>query len=275
MTTQKPPSAGIPRYGVREQNAVSCPQDIAIEKLRLLGHAIVPSGYSAEQLAVMSHAFDSARNKLFDRYGEEHLRAIDEHNTIRAPLSIDRTFLDMACNPVVLDVVQRIIGGVVVLNQQNGIINPPNGERYNQSSYHRDLPYQHFVSTRPLAINALFCVDEFTLDNGATYVLPGSHKVEAFPSDEVIRDVQIQVAAPAGSFILLDCMTYHSGAMNRTAKPRRAVNHVYSIPIIKPQISFPDILGPDYTEDQETRKLLGYNYQVPTSLAQYYKRHPA
>jgi hypothetical protein len=157
MTTQKPASAGIPRYGVREQNTVSCPQDIAIEKLRLLGYAIIPSGYSAEQLAVMSDAFDNARSKLFERYGEEHLRAIDEHNTIRAPLSIDRTFLDLARNPVVLDVVQRIIGGVIVLNQQNGIINPPNGERYNQSSYHRDLPYQHFVSTRPLAINALFC----------------------------------------------------------------------------------------------------------------------
>jgi ectoine hydroxylase-related dioxygenase (phytanoyl-CoA dioxygenase family) len=91
----------------------------------------------------------------------------------------------------------------------------------------------------------------------------------------MIRDVQIQAAAPAGSFILLDCMTFHSGAVNRTAKPRRAVNHVYSIPIIKQQISFPDILGADYAEDQETRKLLGYNYQVPVSLEQYYKRHPA
>jgi len=86
-----------------------------------------------------------------------------------------------------------------VLNQQNGVINPPHSERYNQGAWHRDLPYQHFVSSRPLAINALFCLDQFTIENGATKVLPASHRQEAFPSDDFVQSQATPVTAPAGS----------------------------------------------------------------------------
>jgi len=50
----------------------------------------------------------------------------------------------------------KLIVGKFILNQQNGI-NPP-GETCNQSAWHRDLPYQHYVSSTPLTINALLCM---------------------------------------------------------------------------------------------------------------------
>src|SRR5262249_26064982 len=158
-----------------------------------------------------------------------------EHNTIRAPLAIDKLFLTLALNPNILTICRRLIADYIVLNQQNGIINPPHGQSYNQGAFHRDLPYQHFVSSHPLAINALFCLDEFTEDNGATYVVPASHKQEAFPSDATVAASQVQICAAAGSFIVLDCMVYHRGGVNRTGRPRRAMNHVYSVPIMRPQ----------------------------------------
>jgi ectoine hydroxylase-related dioxygenase (phytanoyl-CoA dioxygenase family) len=160
----------------------------------------------------------------------------------------------------------------VVLNQQNGIINPPNGQHYNQRAFHRDLPYQHFVSSHPLAINALFCLDEFTPDNGATFVIPASHKQDAFPSDAAVSATQVQISAPAGSFIVLDCMVYHSGGVNRTDRARRAINHVYSVPIIRPQLDLPAILGPDFASDPDILRLLGYDVRVPASVEGYYAK---
>ncbi len=236
------------------------PSTLAIETLRLLGYAVVDGGYSAADLDRFAAAFNSAHAKLEARYGRDALLAIDEQNTVRVPMALDRAFIELATNPAVLEICKRLIGGVVMLNQQNGIINPPRAERYNQGSYHRDLPYQHFVSSRPLAINALFCLDPFTLDNGATFVLPATHKQEAFPSDEMVQSLQTQVTAPAGSFILLDCMVYHSGGVNRTETPRRAVNHVYTIPLLSQQMSLPDVLGQGFTDDPELRRLLGYDF---------------
>jgi ectoine hydroxylase-related dioxygenase (phytanoyl-CoA dioxygenase family) len=157
-----------------------------------------------------------------------------------------------------------------VLNQQNGVINPPHADRYNQGAWHRDLPYQHFVSSRPLAINALFCLDPFTIENGATKVLPASHRQEAFPSDRFIETEATTIAAPAGSFIVLDCMMYHSGGVNTTDRPRRGVNHVYSIPLLRQQIDLPSLLGDQFATDHALRRLLGYDVRTPRSVAEYF-----
>ena len=102
--------------------------------------------------------------------------------------------------------------------------------------------------------------------------MPASHKQEAFPSDAVVLATRAQVCAPAGSYILLDGLTYHSGAVNRTETGRRAVNHVYSVPIIRPQIDLPAVLGPEFASDPAVRRLLGYELGVPTSVEAYYTK---
>lgn len=267
MTTEK-----FARYGVREQTLSETAIDYAIEQLRLLGYAIVDGGYSTDELASLSDKFEVAKQKMEIRYGREQLVAIDEHNTVRMPMLYDRAFLDLARNPVVTEICRGMLGDVFVLNQQNGVINPGRAQRYNQGAYHRDLPYQHYVSSRPLALNALFCLDPFTLENGATHVVPASHKQEAFPSDPLVKKLEIQAIAPPGSFIVLDCMVYHAGGVNQTETPRRAVNHVYTIPMMKQQIDMPSVLGDDFPRDSYERKLLGYDYQIPSSLEAYYEQ---
>lgn len=262
----------IPRYGVHRQTRSDTVVDRAVEAIGLLGYAVVPGDYGPDQMARFSGAFDRALAATHERYGRDVLARIDEHQTIRAPLAIDRLFLELALNETVLAVCRRLMGDYVVLGQQNGIINPPNAERYNQAAFHRDLPYQHFVSSRPLAINALFCLDPFTQQNGATHVVPASHKSEAFPSDAIVGASQIQVSAEAGSFIVLDCMLFHSGGVNRTASPRRAVNHLYSVPFIRQQIDLPALLGPGYTSDPDIRRFLGYEVSVPADVAAFYDR---
>ena len=258
--------SAIRHYGVKEQTISTTAIDHAIESLRLLGYAVVDANLTAAELEGISDAFDRAKAASEARFGRERLAASDEHNTIRVPMAYEEAFTSLARNAVVMEICRRLIGDVFILNQQNGVINPPRGERYNQGSYHRDLPYQHFVSSRPLAINALFCVDPFMHENGSTFVIPGSHRQEAFPSDGSVRALEKQVAAPAGSFIVLDCMVYHSGGVNTTDKPRRGVNHVYTIPLLKQQISLRTALGNGFTDDAQLRRLLGFDYDPPLSI---------
>ncbi len=255
-------------YGILMQNSAISAPDLAVEKVRAVGYAVLDAGYDENQLQAIALAFEETRARYFVAYGEAWLRAVDEHNTVRAVLLHGgAAFLELALNPRLLAALALLIPGKFVLNQQNGIINP-SCETYNQAAWHRDLPYQHYVSSRPLAINALFCIDEFTADNGATFVLPASHKSEAFPSDDYVRSSAVQVVAPAGSFILLDCMLFHAGGFNRTAQPRRAVNHVYNIPYFKQQINIPRNL-PAQTLSSEARSVLGYDYQEPESIEAY------
>ena len=155
--------------------------------------------------------------------------------------------------------------------QQNGVINTPQ-QRHSQVAYHRDLPYQHFVSSRPLAISALFCIDAFRVENGATTVLPASHRVEAFPSDGVAEQLDTPVTAEAGSFILFDSMLFHRAGVNRSDRPRRAVNQVFTVPLIAQQISLPEALQGRYQEDPELARLLGYDMAPPGSVLAWRER---
>ena len=223
----------------------------------------------------MSEAFDRAHLTQLAQHGADALTAIDEHNTIRAPLSLEPIFLTLGTNPVILKLCEALLGDRFILNQQNGIINPPHGAKYNQGAYHRDLPHQHFVTSRPLALNALFCLDLFAAENGATRVISGSHKQEAFPSDSAVEVLETQVVAPAGSFIVLDGMVFHSGSINRTAVARRAVNHVYTLPFIKQQIELPALLGEKYRDDPVLGSLLDYDNEPARSVATYYERRTA
>lgn len=255
-------------YGILQQNLSDSSFEEAAENVKNLGYAVVASGYKPLELKSISAEFDRVKKQYSEKHGEDLLRSINEHNTIRALLTYGgEVFLKLALNENMLSLVAKLIQGKFILNQQNGVINPPQ-ESYNQGAWHRDLPYQHFVSTRSLAINAIFCVDDFTFENGATFVLPSSHKSENFPSKNYIQKNAIQIEAKAGSFIVLDCMTFHAGGFNKTHFPRRAVNHVYNIPYFKQQINIPMSML-NFNLSSEVKELLGFNCTEPTSVSEY------
>lgn len=264
-------------YGIKERNTPTTPAERQFEELSVNGFVIVDAGLDAAERDGIADAFDRALKRLHDVHGAEALREIDEHNTIRAPLALEEAFIGLAQNRNVLDLAElvfrgRASDGAFILNQQNGIANPPRGEKYNQGAWHRDLPYQHFVSTRPLAINALYCIDPFALENGATLVARGTHRYESFPSEAFLASLAEPVCAPAGSFLVLDCMLFHSGGVNTSDAVRRAVNHVYTLPFIRQQIDLPTTLGEHQGLSPATRRLLGFGNETVANPADYYRR---
>ncbi len=265
------PMSGPARYGVSEQTTVTTAIDVAVETIALRGYAVVDGGYAAQEVEAFAGGFDRAYRAMEDRYGRASLEALDEQHVVRLPLLYERRFVQLVTNPTVLAICRRLLGDYIVLNQQNGVVNPAGGARYSQTRYHRDLPYQHFVSSRPLAMSALYCVDAFTLDNGATALIPGSHKQEAFPSDSLVDALSVQVPVPAGSFLVFDSMVFHAAPPNRSARDRRGVNHVYTIPVIKPLIDVAGALGDSFTDDRDLRRLLGYDVRVPSDVTAYYE----
>lgn len=258
-----------PSYGVWLRDDAPGPIEQAIQTLRLTGYAVVDSGLDTAELEHLRSSFDAIRTAEETGPNAALRRAIGEGEMLRCPLSRDPAFVQLASNPAILAICQAMIGPGFILNQQNGIVNPAGAKSYSQSPLHRDLPYQHFVSSRPLAINALFCMDAFTEENGATFVIPASHKVEAFPSEPVIQAERRQISAPAGSFLVLDCMVWHGGGQNRSARDRRAVNHLYTMAMMRQQIDLPAALGDGFTADPKLRQLLGFQHPQPRSIEEY------
>jgi ectoine hydroxylase-related dioxygenase (phytanoyl-CoA dioxygenase family) len=256
-------------YGILHQDSPASQLDEVVEQVKRLGYALLDSGYSPDDLCRISENFNATRSSYIAKHGESRLRKLNEFHTIRALLTHGGPlFMSLAINANLLSIISKLIRGKFILNQQNGLINPPS-EDYSQSAWHRDLPYQHYVSNTPLAINALFCVDSFTNLNGSTFVLPATHLTSSYPSDNYIKHNALQIQAKAGQYIILDCMLFHAGGFNRSGADRRAVNHVYTIPYFKQQIKLPGLLT-ETSLNARDRELIGCGFEEPDSIDQYF-----
>jgi ectoine hydroxylase-related dioxygenase (phytanoyl-CoA dioxygenase family) len=252
------------QYGVSERTHVADDVASAAEEIKLKGYCIFPELFSADSMASWREKIDRVYAVQEEEFGREALAAIRELDLCRAPLLYDFSFIELASHPTILKVARHILGDWIILHLQNAIINRPSIEHH-QASWHRDLPHQNWVISRPLALSALVAIDNFSATTGCTRLVPFSHRSEAMPSEEYTAANAIDFEAPAGSVILFDSMLFHRAGSNRSGNVRRAVNHMYTVPILKQQYDFAQNLGSRAEMTPDLAQLLGCTSQVPSS----------
>jgi len=262
-------AAAVQSYGIENQEQNTSILEQHLEELRINGFTILRNQLTEAELRDATSRLDALYLQQESELGADILKAIKEANLVRCPLAADEFFLGLARKPLVLDLASKAIGGgYIMLHLQNGIINRPN-EPHHQSSWHRDLPYQEYTTSRPIGIGALVCIDDFTQEMGCTYVLPHSHRVERMPSAEYVKKFEKPAEAPAGSIILFDVMLYHRAGYNSSSRIRRGLNNVYTAPLFKQQIDLPTALDGKHRQDPELARFLGYDSKVPGSVLEY------
>lgn len=81
--------------------------------------------------------------------------------------------------------------------------------------------------------NSIWLLDDFTADNGATRVVPGSHRSGRAPG-EAMSDVraahpeEVLLLAPAGTVVVFNSHLWHGGTVNRSTAPRRALHSYFT-----------------------------------------------
>ncbi len=134
--------------------------------------------------------------------------------------------------------------------------------------FHRDFNKQ-FFSDKPLSINAFWVIDEFNENTGGTWVVPYSHKFLSWPSDDFLNSTAIQISANPGSVIFFDSRIIHKGGINRSNKPRRAINHQFTLPFIKQQVDFPSMLKDKIDKESKLAQTLGFWTIPPKSIEEF------
>ncbi len=80
--------------------------------------------------------------------------------------------------------------------------------------------------------NTVWMLDDFTPENGATRMIPGSHRWRKRPQD-VLEDPfaphpdEVLLTGPAGSIAIMNAHLWHGGTANRTSSPRLALHAFY------------------------------------------------
>ena len=139
-------------------------------------------------------------------------------------------FVELATDPLVLEFAEMTIGRPVTWHAMNAH-DPLPGHQHPHQAIHAD---RQSWRDSPAYFNVLWALDEITAENGATRLVPGSHR-RPFPATE-LADLyapvpgEVLATCPAGSAVLLHGDTWHGARANNSSGPRRILHMGYTCP---------------------------------------------
>ena len=243
-----------------------------VEKLKLQGYFVIESVLTPEELHEISIKMDEIWDLQVAKHGKDFLKKIGDWGVARGLMQHDSMFMNLIMNPTIIEYVDYLLGESAILNLQNGILLFPSKD-HNQGRYHRDFA-KDFISSKLLSVNALIAIDEFTLENGATFFIPGTHTHEEMPSENFINEAELQITASAGSIIFFDSLIWHKGGENKTANSRKAINQQYTRPFIKQQLDYPKMLNQLVEQESKLAQKIGLWSVPPIGVDAYRVKDP-
>ena len=235
--------------------------------------AILEQGF-----AVVKNVFDKV---LLEKIEKELLVAIDkessfhegkEHKDYGMLLACPvygGSFLELLAHRNLWLPFNNILGSSCIVYVYTSSSMPPQSTNYS-NRIHVDRP--HYNPKLIESLGCLICVNDFTEENGATWVLPNSHNREDAPTSEMFYKEAIRLKASAGSVFYFNLRLWHAGGNNLTNTWRHALGIGMIRPYLKQRIDLPHAVPHSYTENMSdlVKQKLGYFAQPPKSLEEYY-----
>ncbi|HEX3683203.1 MAG TPA: phytanoyl-CoA dioxygenase family protein [Bryobacteraceae bacterium] len=142
-------------------------------------------------------------------------------------------------DPRMLEVVEGVFGPPVRVSSVGGIVTRSGNRR---GHWHADWPFnQKLASYVPapyedaiLHLSAIIMLTDFSSENGATLIVPGTHRRSSNPTGDIGVDPlapypnERSATGPAGSVLVYDSRLWHAAAPNTTDTPRVALTVRYA-----------------------------------------------
>jgi len=183
-------------------------------------------------------------------------------------LATSPTYGALVLHPLVRSVCERILGPNCVRDQLSSIQGIEVWPGAADQDLHRDDAIFRMPRPRPeMELNAIWAVDDFTAENGATRVVPGSHRWDDArkpgPDDPIVA-----ADMPAGSVLLWLGSTWHGAGANRSSRPRRGAYVGYSLGWLRQEETLYLALPPAVarTLPEPLQRLIGYELKGTMTL---------
>jgi len=197
----------------------------------------------------------------FDEQGHEFKNDFNGYRTLRLGgiLGLSRASADLIAHPRVMEVADAVlkrhcsnyrIGSTTAIE-----IHP--GEEA-QVLHRDDGFYPMRLPDVEFQISAMWSLHDFTVENGATRIVPGSHDLRDIDSVEE-SDIE-QAVMSRGSVLFYLGSTLHGGGANTTNAPRTGLINTYSLGWLRQEenqyLTVPREIADSYPD--HVRRLMGY-----------------
>jgi len=234
--------------------------DSHAERMRRDGYTIIADFFDAPTLAAI-------RDGTAPHFGTHRGRnAFEGFTTERIYTLVARgkVFERIAEDPRLLALIGRFLQPNFLLSAAQAInIYPGEAEQ----GLHHDDSFYKVPRPRPgLSVSMIAAIDDFTGENGATTIVPGSHLWESGPPvlERAHREKRPAVMK-AGSIMVFPGTFIHGGGANRSNAARLALTYQYCEGWLRQQENFFLAIPRDIakTMSPRLRELLGYSIWPP------------
>lgn len=239
------------RFGAGSVHGINSPTDNLLLDLGVRGDLLTAAeratldtqGFVSLGRLLADEQLDLVRHRvreLVDEEGEQGGSELFRSRHIRHPkeVGVDRladlvnkgpVFDPLYTHPRLLAAITQVLGAEIQLSSLNYRAARP-GEG------HQKLHVDWKEAVQPgdfTVCNSIWLLDDFSAANGATRLVPGSHRWGRMP-EEVMDDPRLPhpeeviLEAPAGTVVVFNSHLWHGGTTNRTALPRRAIHSYFS-----------------------------------------------
>lgn len=163
------------------------------------------------------------------------------------------------------EVFRHALGAPYILNSLGGALLSKGHPSY-ANRIHRDV---RSFQDKPLVLNTLVMLDDFTTENGATWMGTASR---IKPGDQFFYENAVQATGRAGSVLVFDSNLWHAGGENRTETLRRSITPMFCKPWVKPQFDYCRTLGDPSGLSEYQRQVIGYHARIPATLSEWYRK---
>lgn len=187
------------------------------------GYTVIERAASPDLVAGLTRALERierAHDKGHAKTSFEGFKTVRINNL----LTYDEVLWEVPLNENVLPIIERVLDRECLLSSFCSLILSPGQEA---QPIHEDtqlipLPRPHI----PITLNAIWALSDFSCENGATRIIPGSHRLDTSP--RYGKDYEAVTATmAAGSVMLFDSALWHGGGANLSDGRRFALSCAY------------------------------------------------
>jgi ectoine hydroxylase-related dioxygenase (phytanoyl-CoA dioxygenase family) len=243
-----------------------------IKQIKDLGYVVLKNAVNISWIDLLRSSIDQSF-KDHEKTRKQTQNEINNDGVALHVLLSNSIYLEFLNYLLSTDIIKTLkseyFGSNCILNSFSALNNIPNRPNFS-SIVHRDLRF--YSHNLPVMVNCLLMIDEFTIENGGTYLLPYSHHKEEKPSDEYFFKNAIQITGNEGDLLIFDSNVWHASAPNKTDKDRRAIPITISRSFMKQLLDYPRALGFERMNEfsEDLQQFLGYHSRVPSSLNEWY-----
>jgi hypothetical protein len=192
------------------------------------GFLIYPDFMTAERLAALRDRTEEIYTERGEKAGDE-FKQEPQTRRLANLVAYGELFEEIVLEPEILADIGRVLGPRFKLSSLNA----------RSANPHSDWLQPLHCDTGALpdedgnkVCNVVWMLDDFTADNGALRLIPGSHRWGKLPQ-EVLADPmasheeEILILGRAGTVVVMNAHLWHGGTANCTPRPRRAIHSFY------------------------------------------------